>query len=303
MTSPNAVQADDVWKRYGNQDVLKGLYLSVPEGAAYALIGANGAGKTTTLKILMNIMSPSRGTVTLLGSETQRVTTSTLSQIGYVSENQVLPGRLTVAAYLEYLRPFYPTWDAALEKSLRERLQLPPDARIGELSHGQRIKVQLASALAFRPKLMILDEPFSGLDPLVREEFMDGLLLQAGEMTLLISSHELAEIEHVCTHVGMIDAGAMLFEAATCDLQARFRQVRVTLDRAATVPDRLPTGWLQPQAFGHVFSFIDARYVENEVRERIGTFLGPVRRIDAQPLPLRTLFTSLARAAREGIRP
>src|SRR5678810_255042 len=106
-----------------------------------------------------------------------------------------MPKKLTVIEYLNYLRPFYATWDRSLESSILRQLRLPPERRIGQLSHGMRMKMALQCALPFRPELLILDEPFSGLDPLVRDEFMEQLLQQAGEMTVLISSHELGEID------------------------------------------------------------------------------------------------------------
>ena len=185
------IRVDNLWKKFGRHDALRGLSFSVPEGSAFALIGANGAGKTTTIKVLMNIIEPSRGSATMLGVDSRKISPRELSQIGYVSENQDMPLALRVAEYLDYLRPFYPQWDRALEASILRQLRLPMDRRIGDLSHGMRMKMSLACALPFRPKLLILDEPFSGLDPLVRDEFMEGLLQQAGEMTVLISSHEL----------------------------------------------------------------------------------------------------------------
>jgi ABC-2 type transport system ATP-binding protein len=302
MTSASIARADNVWKSFGRRDVLRGLTLAVPEGSAYALIGANGAGKTTTLKLLMNIVAPSRGTASVMGVDTRRMPPQVLAQIGYVSENQALPSRLTVGEYLDYLRPFYPTWDRSLETSTLETLQLPVERKIGELSHGMRIKVALACALPYRPRLLILDEPFSGLDPLVREEFMEGLLSQAGEMTMVISSHELGEIESVTTHVGFLDAGKMLMEESMHDINARMREVRVTLDHAAAVPERWPKEWLQARAFGNVVSFVDTRYSQ-EIGARVRALLGPVRRIDAQPMPLRSVFTAMARAARDGAIP
>ena len=179
------IQTDNVWKKFGRFEALQGLSIAVPEGSAFALIGANGAGKSTTIKLLMNIISPSQGRATVLGVDSRKISPKELAQIGYVSENQEMPGRMTVAGYLDYLRPFYPTWDRALEAEILARLRLPPERRIKDLSHGMRMKMALACALPFRPKLLVLDEPFSGLDPLVRDEFMEGLLHQAGEMTIV----------------------------------------------------------------------------------------------------------------------
>lgn len=293
------IVANNIWKKFGRHEALRGLSFSVPDGSAYALIGANGAGKTTTIRILLNILEAERGRATMLGVDSRRISPRELAQIGYVSENQDMPERLTVAEYLDYLRPFYATWDKALEASLLARLRLPMDRRIGHLSHGMRVKMALVCALPYRPKLLILDEPFSGLDPLVRDEFMEGLLQQAGEMTVLISSHELSEIEGVASHVAFIDEGKVLFEETMNDLTARFRDVRVTLDRAASPPGRAPTEWLNMRTSGNVLMFVDSRYSEDHLRAGLATLNGSVRSVDAQPMALRSIFTALARAARE----
>jgi ABC-2 type transport system ATP-binding protein len=300
MTTEPVVKAQGIWKRYGRHAALQGLDLSVPAGSAYALIGANGAGKTTTLKILMNILRPSRGSATVLGTESRQMSPELLAQIGYVSENQTFPGRLRVAEYLDYLRPFYPDWDRKLEDSIRASLQLPGERRIGELSHGMRLKLALACALPFRPGLLILDEPFSGLDPLVREELLEGLLLQASEMTMLIASQELAEIESITTHVGFVHAGRMLLEESMDGLNARLREVRITLEQTAVIPRHLPKEWLRPRAVGNVLSFVDTRFSEDGLGERIRALVGPVRQIDSQPMPLASVFKTFARAVRDG---
>jgi ABC-2 type transport system ATP-binding protein len=294
------IRVDGLWKKFGKHDALQGLSFHVPQGSAYALIGANGAGKTTTIKVLMNILEPTQGRATTLGVDSRALSPAELSQIGYVSESQDMPARLTVGQYFDYLRPFYMAWDKDLEQSLRRQLRLPSDRKIGHLSHGMRMKMALACAMPYRPKLLVLDEPFSGLDPLVREEFMEQMLLQAGEMTVLISSHELGEIEGVASHVGFIDAGRLVFEEPMEDLTDRFREVRVTLDQEAAVPSELPESWLHARALGTVLTFIDTQFSESQLAERIGSQVIGVRRIDAEPMTLRSIFTALARAARDG---
>jgi ABC-2 type transport system ATP-binding protein len=290
---------EGLWKKFGRFDAVRGLSLSVPEGSAFALIGANGAGKTTTIKTLMNIIQPSRGRITVMGADSRRLGPGELAQIGYVSENQQLPEGLTVAQFLAYLRPFYPTWDAALEASILGQTQLPPERRIRDLSHGMRAKLALVCALAFRPKLLVLDEPFSGLDPLVRDEFMEVLLGQGGETTLLISSHELGEIEGVASHVGFIDRGQLLFQESMEDLTARVREVHVTLEGDAQLPARLPAEWLDVKAAGSVVSFIETRFDESKLRAKVEAAFGAVRRIDVRPVELRSIFTTIARSIRK----
>lgn len=294
------VRTDDLHKAFGRDEALRGLSISVEEGSAYALIGPNGAGKTTTLRVLMNILKPERGSATVLGVDSRRLTAVEFSQIGYVSENQELPARLTVRQYLEYLRPFYAAWDRNLENSILEELRLASDIRIGDLSHGMRMKAALACALPFRPRLLVLDEPFSGLDALVREEFMERLLEQAGEMTILISSHELAEIEHVATHVGFIDQGRLLFQDSMAELTGRIREVRVTLDGEVVPPAAVPDGWLQLVVAGNVLSFVDTRFSDERLSRNVATHFKGIRNVDVRPVALRSIFTTLARATRDG---
>jgi ABC-2 type transport system ATP-binding protein len=295
------IEVKDLWKKFGRLDALRGLRFSVPQGSAYALIGANGAGKTTTIKVLMNIIGPTRGTATVFGRDSRKMSPRELRRIGYVSENQDMPEKLTVSEYLAYVRPFYPSWDRDLEISITRQLRLPSDRRIGHLSHGMRMKMALACALPFRPELLVLDEPFSGLDPLVRDEFMEQLLRQAGEMTVLISSHELGEIDGVATHVAFLDEGRLLFEESMADLTSRFREVRVTTEREARFQGNMPPQWLDVKISGNVLSFVDTQFSDDGLRARVDVLVGGTRYLDAQPMPLRSIFVALARAARDGV--
>src|SRR5579863_1877488 len=292
------IRVEGLWKKFGRFDALRGLSFDIPQGSAFALLGANGAGKTTIIKVLMNIIEPTKGRAILLGVDSRKVSPRQLAQIGYVSENQDMPSRLTVGEYVAYLRPFYRTWDRELEASIARQLRLPLERKIGNLSHGMRMKLALFCALPYRPKLLILDEPFSGLDPLVRDEFMEGLLNQAGEMTVLISSHELSEIDGVATHIAFVDEGKLLFQEPMGDLTNRFREVHVVLDGEATRPSQPPKEWMEMRILGNVLTFIDSRFDESDLGERIRARIGTVRDIDLQPMTLRSIFTTLARAAR-----
>jgi ABC-2 type transport system ATP-binding protein len=294
------IEVHGLGKRFGRFEALRSVSFSVPQGSAFALIGANGAGKTTCIKILMNILEPTRGSATVLGVDSRRISPRVLERIGYVSENQEMPSRLTVAEFFDYLRPFYSRWDRGLEAEIRRQLRLPPDRKIADLSHGMRMKMALACALPFRPQLLVLDEPFNGLDPLVRDEFMEGLLPQAGEMTILISSHELHEIEGMASHLAFLDEGRLLFVQPMEELHARFREVQVTFEREAVTPKGSPQEWLEVQARGNVLSFVDTDFCAATLAEKVEAVAGPLQRIDAQPMALRSVFTTLARAARDG---
>src|SRR5688572_9451541 len=240
------IEAEGLSKTFRRHDAVRDVSLTVPKGAVYALVGENGAGKTTTLRLLVNILAPDRGTARVLGVDSRRLGRREFLRLGYVSENQSLPDRLTVAQYYRYLRSLYPHWDQRLEAELLGRFALPDDRPLGKLSHGMRMKAMLAGALSFRPELLILDEPLSGLDPLVRDEVMEGLLAQAGETTLLISSHELAEIESCTTHVAFMVRGRLLFAQTIESLGARFRQVAIGIAPGVHA-GQLPKSWLNPQ--------------------------------------------------------
>src|SRR5580658_3893995 len=125
------IHVNDLWKNFRKHDALRGLTFSVAEGSAFALIGANGAGKTTTIKVLMNIIEPSRGEAQVMGVDSRSISPRELARIGYVSESQDLPERLTVEQYLDYLRPFYPQWDRELGASVVRSLHLPRRRKIG----------------------------------------------------------------------------------------------------------------------------------------------------------------------------
>lgn len=219
------IETRDLAKNYGNFGALHGLNLSMPEGSVFALVGASGAGKTTTIKILLNMIAPSRGSASILGIDSRDIGPPVLAQVGYVSESQALPVRLKVSQFFDYLRPCYPTWDAHLEQQLRTQLRLPPGRRIGELSHGMRLKLALACALAYHPKLLVLDEPFSGLDALTRDEMIGEFLREPRQMSIMISSHELDEVERLASHVAFLDEGRLLFQGALTELREHAREV------------------------------------------------------------------------------
>jgi len=287
------IETHHVAKRFGRFEAIEDLSLQVPEGAVFALIGANGAGKTTTIRMLMNIMRPDRGEISVLGTPSRRLSSRDFERIGYVSESQKLPDGLNVAQYFAYLRSLYPNWDPALEKELATQFELPPSRRIKHLSHGMRMKLLLVGALAFRPKLLVLDEPLSGLDTLVRDEVVSGLLQQAADTTILISSHELAEIESFTTHVAFMQNGRLLLQESIDDLRLRFREVTVTLSATKEPAQALPDEWLLPEWQGHRLRFIAADYVDDDtlgaqLRQRFGAV-----RVECEGMPLRAIANAL----------
>jgi ABC-2 type transport system ATP-binding protein len=286
-------------KHYGRVRVLQDVNLQVPEGAAFALVGTNGAGKTTMLRTLVNILQPSAGTASVLGVDSRRLSPQDFTRIGYVSENQALPERLTVEQYFDYLRALYPNWDRGLEKDLRRRMDLPPGRALSKLSHGMRMKTVLVAGLAFRPRLLILDEPLSGMDTLIRDEVVEGLLEQADETTILISSHELAEIENFTSHIAFMDKGVLSFQESIESLRSRFREVRVTLAAQKQLPDAIPPSWLLPEISGHALRLIESGYENHDaLYHKLSKLFGAVQ-FEAEPMTLREISKVLIKKARD----
>ena len=294
----SAIRTENLVKKFRHVEALKGLNLEVPQGAIYALVGPNGAGKTTAIKILMNILEPTSGRAQILDADSTQLEGKAFTRIGYVSENQEMPLWMRVSGFLEYLRPFYPSWDRDLENELVRKFELPLDRKLRHLSRGMRMKAALASALAYHPELIVLDEPFSGLDPLVRDELIESMLERAEEATVLISSHDLGEIESFASYVGYLEEGALLFSDEMTTLSDRFREVELTLNSPGSLPVSLPESWVQASSVASVVQFIDSNFNEERTTAEIGKVFGEYRNLTFSPMSLRSIFLATAKTRR-----
>jgi ABC-2 type transport system ATP-binding protein len=193
----NAIECENLSRSFGRVPAVQGLDLKIPEGSFFALLGPNGAGKSTLLKLLLNLLRPTSGRSRVLGRDSGSLGPADFRRIGYVADGQDLPDWMTVSQLLAFCRPLYPTWDDGLATRLRGQFDLPGDRPIKKLSRGMRMKAALLSSLSYRPELMVLDEPFGGLDPLVRDDFIQGLLEIPGDdrpRTFIVSSHDIDEV-------------------------------------------------------------------------------------------------------------
>lgn len=292
-----AIHTENLSKHYGRTAALSSVTLAVPQRAIYALIGANGAGKTTLIKLLMNIFRPTSGQARVLGINSSALSGAAFNRIGYVSENQEFPEWMTVAFLLDYLRPFYPEWDRGLEQQLIAQFDLPLTRKLKHLSRGMRMKAAFAAALAYRPSLIVLDEPFSGLDPLVRDELIEGLLDRAPETTIFLSSHDLAEIESFASHIGYLEQGRLLFSEEMSALADRFREVTITLNSPQPPPANPPLAWLQLESVDSVIRFVHSEFQPDTAHELAARFPS-ARDISISPMPLRSIFLAIARSGR-----
>ena len=290
------IETQSLTRRFGRMEAVHELNLVVPSGSVCALLGPNGAGKSTTIKLLMNLLQPTGGSASVMGIDSRRLGPGQFAQIGYVSENQQLPLWMTVAQFLDYCRALYASWDRQLEADLLSEFALPRDRALRQLSRGMLMKAALLSALAFRPRLLVLDEPFSGLDALVREELIRGLIEVSAdrEWTMLVSSHDIDEVERLCDRVAVLSNGRLQFNEPADTLQARFRRVEIA---GALNETTASAGWLEWDRAGALIRFIDSGHqgaeTERALREKF-----PGATISTHPMNLREIFLALARAER-----
>lgn len=299
MSTENIIQVEHLIKRFGATDAVNDLSMTIPAGRITAFLGPNGAGKTTTIKCLLNLHQPDSGKITVLQTRSTKLRPEHFQHIGYVSENQELPDWMTVTQYLDYCRPLYPQWDQAFETKMLKEFDLPGTSRLKDLSRGMRMKASLLSSLAYRPKLVVLDEPFSGLDPLVRDEFIHGLLeLTENEAwTVLISSHDIDEVERLADDVAIIDRGKLPLHETTDNLTARFRRVETTF-AGENLPTELPESWLDVQQAGRVLRFTESDYQAGEFSARFHATFPGESAPNTTAMNLREIFVTLAKTFR-----
>lgn len=292
----NAIETCGLTRHFGHTEAVHDLTLTVPAGSIVALLGPNGAGKTTTLKLLMNLLRATRGTAHVLGADSRRLGPVQFQRIGYVSENQLLPDWMTPDELFDYCRPFYPSWDAELQQRLSSVLGLTQRKPLRTLSRGTRMKVALLASLAHRPELVVLDEPFTGLDPVVREELVSGLLDVSADQptTILISTHDVDDVERLADRIAFLDSGRLQFSESVPVLLSRFRLVEVvpTSDELPVMPP--DPRWLSRGTTGRVLRFIDASHDEPDAASRLASAF-PGCEVLTSPLSLREIFIALAR--------
>lgn len=214
MSEP-VIHVSDLTRRFGATTALDSVSLAVARntrGTVHGLVGANGAGKTTLIKHILGLLRAQSGSVRVFGLDPVADPVAVLSRLGYLSEDHDLPGWMRVDELLSYTRAFYPAWDDGYAEELRETFGLDRTKKIGNLSKGQKARAGLVAALAYRPELLVLDEPSSGLDPIVRRDILAAVLRTVADegRTVLFSSHLLDEVEEVADHVTMIRRGRIV---------------------------------------------------------------------------------------------
>lgn len=234
--SDSVVQIQNLRRHFGKKCALNGVDLEIPSGCVFGLVGENGAGKTTMLKHILGLYRPQEGSVDVFGYSPADNPVEVLSEIGYLSEDRSQPAWMTIEQIIGYTSAFYPKWDHAFASELREMFELSPSQKISSLSRGQRARIGLLLALAYRPKLLVLDEPSSGLDAVVRQDILSAIIRTVADdgRTVLFSSHLLDEVQRVSDRFAMIDDGRVILVGEMNDVLGSYTKLVVRFDEPKT---------------------------------------------------------------------
>lgn len=222
-----AIATEGLTHRFGKLKAVDDLHLEVPAGTVCGFLGRNGAGKTTTIQILMNLLRPTTGTAEVLGLNPAADSLALRRQVGYVAENRVMYGWMKVREIVWFTEQFYETWNQARVDGLISRFGLDPDQKVKHLSRGMNAQLALALALGHEPRLLILDEPASGLDVVVRRDFLESIigLIQEEGRTVFLSSHLVHEVERVADRVAIIDNGRLVADGTVDEVKGSVKRV------------------------------------------------------------------------------
>ncbi len=237
MNNP-VIRVDGIRKQFGGQEVLKGVSFEVQAGQTFAFLGRNAAGKTTLIRMLLGLLTPNAGSISILGINPQTNPLAVRRRVGYLAEDQKMFGWMTVEQIVQFIAPFYDAWDEALAVQYLNQFELPRQTKIKHLSKGQNVRLGLVLALAHRPDVVILDDPVLGLDPIMRKEFNRDLIahLQGEGRTVLYSSHLLYEVEPVADAVGILHQGQIVRQGATEDLREQVKRLLVPAAALGRLP-------------------------------------------------------------------
>ena len=261
--SQTVVEINDLSRSFGDKIALDRVAFRATAGQVYGLVGANGAGKTTLLKHLLGLLRATTGSVRVFGLDPVRDPVGVLGRIGYLSEEHELPEWMRVDELMSYTQAYHPSWDAAYARELLETFALDPAKKVKELSKGMRAQAGLIAAVAHRPELLILDEPSSGLDAVVRRDILDAIVRTVADdgRTVIFSSHLLDEVERMSDHVTMIQNGRIALSGVLDDVRGAYQRSRVRFAEHLDQPPVLDTA-LVIEGSGRLWSVVHSGSLE-----------------------------------------
>jgi len=233
MTSDAVISTEQVCRRFGDKEVLRGVDLAVPRGSVVGLLGKNATGKSTLLKCLLGLLRIDDGTARVFNEDPWWLSADSKARLGYVPQEVSLYGWMRVGQILQYTGAFYPRWNTALADELMRQWELPPKDRAGTLSPGQLQKLAIVLALGHEPELLVLDEPVGSLDPVARRDFLRTILdiAQSETRTILFSTHITSDLERVADRVAILREGRIVFDDELDRLKESVKRLRITAAR------------------------------------------------------------------------
>jgi ABC-2 type transport system ATP-binding protein len=251
------VDVNGLSRSFGPKRAIDEVSFHAMAGQVYGLVGANGAGKTTLIKHLLGLLRAATGSVRVFGLDPVREPVRVLGRVGYLSEERELPEWMRVDELMAYTQAFHPTWDASYARELIETFGLDPAKKVKDLSKGMRAQAGLVAAVAHRPELLILDEPSSGLDALVRRDILDAIVRTVADdgRTVIFSSHLLEEVERMSDHVTMLHGGRVTLSGTLDDVRRGYQRSRVRFAEHFEQPPVLDTA-LAMEGGGRTWSVV-----------------------------------------------
>jgi ABC-2 type transport system ATP-binding protein len=293
----NAIEITDLSKSFGKTPAVQGLSMKVAPGRVVGFLGPNGAGKTTTIKMLIDLLRGDAGSISVLGLDPAIQATQVRARVGYVPEKHSVPRWMRTTDALHFCRTFYPTWDNELCEKLMRLFALDPEKKVQTLSKGTQVKLALLLALAHRPELLILDEPMAGLDPLIREELIDGMLQTDGDRprSILFSSHTFADVQRLADEVAIIHEGRLLTQCSIDVLLAKTKRIRAVLTDGAS-PKKTPEGTIWQRQSGREWLVTVGEFSQDTIERIRGG--NQLKNIEVLDLSLEDIFKDFIRGQR-----
>jgi len=293
----SVLQAEGLTRYFGSKCVVNAISFSVPRGSVFAFVGRNGAGKTTTIRMLLGLLTPTRGRSHILGYDSAHLPAAERARIGYMAEGHFVYPWMTVDQYAVFQRGFYRKWNQRIFRAVIDGFAITPRTQAGELSHGQRAGLHLAMTLAFEPELLVLDDPATGLDPAARRSLLEAMIYftRQRERTIFFSTHLLDDVERVADYVAVLDYSVLRAACSMETFRDRVRQI------AAYFPDRVPAdlsgipGVLRATEKDKDLTLVVANHMEPAIRylESLGA-----EAVEEQPLSLEDAL--IAYVGRQG---
>jgi ABC-2 type transport system ATP-binding protein len=291
------IETNQLSKSFANRPALCGLDLRVPVGSIFGFLGRNGAGKTTTIKTLMGLLRSDSGTARVFGVPVEDADGSVeiRRRIGFVTEDKELYPYMTVQQLISFTRPFFPKWRKDLEQRCLQMFELPLQRKIPDLSKGMRSKLMLLLAISRGAELLILDEPTDGLDPAATEDVLRELVTIAASSgtTIFFSSHQLAEVELIADHIGIVDQGKTIVAGSLDDMKSQYQRLRLVFAGTVQLPERWVEGVESVHQEGRVVSILASHNADAIIDQAQSL---PGSEVERFPVTLKEIFLEHVRS-------